>query len=86
MEVFQMSLATKLRKFRQQCEREAGTHAGTVELPLAHVLDDVCQTLKLSPKERRKVLGRKASAELKRQGAERIDLNTPVTHPDRPNA
>jgi hypothetical protein len=86
MEVFQMSLANKLRKFRQQCEREAGTHAGSVELPLAHVLDDVCQTLKLSPKQRRKVLGRRASAELKQLGAERIDLNTSVTHTTEPKS
>jgi hypothetical protein len=81
-----MSRTNKLRKFRQQCERESGMSAGSVELPLAHVLDDVCQALKLSPKQRRKVLGRRASAELKQLGDEHIDLNTAVTHPTRPNA
>ena len=54
-----MKLVDKLRKFRQQCERQSGVPATDIEVPLSHVLDDMCQTLKLPAKQRRKVLGRR---------------------------
>jgi hypothetical protein len=58
-----MSVA-KLRKFRRQCEREAGKSANEIELPLLHVLVDVCQALGLSKTKRRQVLGRKGVQQL----------------------
>jgi len=54
-----MKTAEKLRKFRQTCERETGTQAQHIELPLLHVLNDVCQVLKLPQRDRRRVLGQK---------------------------
>jgi hypothetical protein len=59
-----MKAADKLRKFRQQCERDAGTHAGEIEVPLAHVLDDVCRVLNLPTRQHRRVVGRKGYVKL----------------------
>ena len=74
MEVFQMNLATKLRKFRQQCERQAGVSASDLELPLAHVLDDLSQALAVPSKSRRKVVGRKSWVRLENVKSSRVVL------------
>lgn len=54
-----MKTAKKLRKFRQQCECEAGISAHDIEVPLSSVLDDVCRLLSLPARTRRSILGRK---------------------------
>ena len=69
-----MNLANKLRKFRQQCERETGTPADQIEVPLAHVLDDVCKTLNVPAKQRKKVLGHKGTTRLEHTRNNRIEL------------
>jgi hypothetical protein len=69
-----MKSASKLRKFRQQCEREAETSADEIEAPLSHLLHDICKTLKLSGKQRRRVLGRKSYMRLEDTRDCRVDL------------
>ena len=69
-----MTAANKLRQFRQCCEKEANTTATEIEVPLAHVLDDVCRLLGLSNRERDRVLGRKSATLLKRALESRIEL------------
>jgi hypothetical protein len=59
-----MKAADKLRKFRQQCEREAGASAAYIEVPLAHILDDVCKVLNLPTRQHRRVVGRKGYIKL----------------------
>lgn len=54
-----MKTAKRLRQFRERCERDAGTHASKIEVPLLSVLADVCRALQLSPNEKRQVLGRR---------------------------
>ena len=54
-----MKTANRLRQFRERCERDAGTHASKIEVPLLSVLSDVCKALQLSPKEKQRVLGRR---------------------------
>ncbi len=56
-----MKTATKLAKFRKQSEKDAGTPATKIEVPLAHTLFDVCRTLGITGRERRRVLGRKST-------------------------
>lgn len=77
MEVFQMSLANKLRKFRRQCERESGMSANDIELPLVDVLEDVCKSLKVTSKQRKKVLGRNNTVRLEHTRNHRIQLVQP---------
>jgi hypothetical protein len=72
-----MKTATKLKRFRQQCERKAGCSAHRIKLPLSHVLADVCQTLKLSRSEKRKVLGRTAVTRLEDVKTWRVSLRKP---------
>ena len=72
-----MKAADKLRKFRQQCEREAGTSAAEIEVPLAHVLDDVCQALHLPVRQRRRVVGRKGYTLLEDTRDMQVDLADP---------
>jgi hypothetical protein len=74
MEVFQMNLVSKLRKFRQQCERETGVSANDLELPLAHVLDDLGRALAVPSKSRRKVVGRKSWVRLENVKSSRVVL------------
>jgi hypothetical protein len=74
MEVIQMSLADKLRKFRQQCERSAGTPASDIEVPLSHVLDDVSRAFNLSTKSRRKIVGRKSYVRFENLRGSRVEL------------
>jgi hypothetical protein len=69
-----MKTATKLRKFRQQFEREAGTPATHIEAPVAHVLNDVCRALGLKGRERKRVLGRKSTVLLEDTRNERVEL------------
>ncbi len=52
-----MKTANKLRQFRQQCEKDAGTPSAAIHVPLLSVLVDVCRTLKLSKKQTRQVIG-----------------------------
>ena len=52
-----MKTATQLKKFRQQCERDAGVSAAHIKLPLLHVLNDLCQVHGISGKQRRRVIG-----------------------------
>ena len=73
-----MILADKLRKFRQQCERDTGATASDIEVPLAALLDDMCKALKVSPKQRRKVLGRKNVIRLEDTRSIRIELAKPL--------
>ena len=77
-----MKTADKLRKFRQQCERQTGTDATEIEVPLSHVLDDVCQALKLPIRQRRRVLGRKSYVKLEDIREMRMELRKP----DQPDA
>ena len=78
-----MKTADKLRKFRQQCERQAGADATEIELPLSHVLDDVCRALKLPVRQRRRVLGRKSYVKLEDIREMRMELRKPdVKTPD----
>ena len=60
-----MSTATRLRAFRQSCERQTGLPADAIEVSLLHVLADVSDALGLSPRERRHVLGRKGAQALR---------------------
>ncbi|MCL4552328.1 MAG: hypothetical protein M1305_02065 [Candidatus Marsarchaeota archaeon] len=69
-----MNTADKLRKFRQQCEREAETSATEIEAPLSHLLHDVCRILNLPAKQRRRVLGRKSYVRLEDTRNCRVDL------------
>lgn len=69
-----MKTANKLRKFRKQCEREAGTPATRILAPISHVLDDVCRSLGLSKQERKKVLGRNSTVLLEDTRKERVEL------------
>lgn len=50
---------TKLRRFRQQCERQTGKRASGIDIPLLHVLEDICKALRFSKDQQRRVLGRK---------------------------
>lgn len=59
-----MKTANRLRQFRERCERDAGTHASQIEIPLLSVLADVCKALQMSPQEKRRVLGRKGKQTL----------------------
>jgi hypothetical protein len=70
-----MTIATKLRKFRKKFERESGTDVSQIEVPLSHVLDDVCRTLELPTSQRRQVLGRRGIAALGRTKARRFLSN-----------
>ncbi|MCS6846527.1 MAG: hypothetical protein RMN52_02280 [Anaerolineae bacterium] len=81
-----MNLVKRLIQFRQDCEKQAGVPATEIEVSVGHVLDDVCRVLKLSPKQRRQVLGRRASAQLRRSRQERVDLNPAVSSPKDPPA
>jgi hypothetical protein len=72
-----MKAANQLRKFRQQCEREAGTSADQIEVPLAHVLDDVCRTLNLPTRQHRRVVGRKGYVKLEDTRDMQVDLARP---------
>ena len=54
-----MKTANRLRQFRERCERDTGTHASKIEVPLLSVLSDVCKALQLSPQEKQRVLGRR---------------------------
>jgi hypothetical protein len=69
-----MKTATKLKRFRQQCEREAGCSAHRIKLPLSHVLADVCQALKLSRADKRKVIGRATVTRLEDVKTWRVSL------------
>ena len=69
-----MKTADKLTKFRKQAEKVAGTHAAHIEVPLLHVLADVCQTLGITGRQRRRVLGRKSTILLEDTRNERIEL------------
>ena len=59
-----MSTAKRLRQFRERCERDAGTHASQIEVPLLSALADVCKALQLSPQDKRRVLGRRGKRTL----------------------
>ncbi len=54
-----MKTADKLRKFRQECEKETEQPADHIEVSLLHLLHDVCSTLRMSKCNTSKVLGRK---------------------------
>jgi hypothetical protein len=53
-----MTTAEKLQAFRLQCERAAGIPINQVEVPLLHVLHDICQVLNIPQSQRLQVLGR----------------------------
>jgi phosphopantetheinyl transferase len=59
-----MKTANRLRKYRQQCERETKQSSGDISVSLHHVLADVCRVLKISPRQQRRVLGRRGSVQL----------------------
>ena len=59
-----MKTVNELRKFRQQCERDAGTESSRIQVPLLHALADICQVLKLTPQQQRRVLGRNGAQKL----------------------
>ncbi|NJM40306.1 MAG: hypothetical protein HC853_05855 [Anaerolineae bacterium] len=67
----------KLRKYRQQCERDTDNSAHRIRVPLMHVLADVCKTLQLSPKQRKRVLGHQGTIKLEDMRAWRVTLNSP---------
>lgn len=54
-----MKRADRLQAFRRQVERQTRQPAHEVELPLAHVLSDVCKALGLSKADTRRVVGRR---------------------------
>ena len=64
----------KLRKFRQECERQSGKKPEEIELPLLHVLDDICVALGLGRAARRKVLGRRGIQKLEDIRSWRVTL------------
>lgn len=70
----QMKTADKLRKFRQDCEKESGQPVQNIELPLSHVLADICAALKLPARTQRKVIGRRAYVRLETLRDHRIEL------------
>ena len=72
-----MKTADMLRKFRKQCEREAGTSVDEIEVPLSHVLDDVCRVLNMPRQQRRRVLGRKGCVKLEDTRGIRVGLAEP---------
>ena len=59
-----MKTANQLRKYRQQCERETGQASGDISVSLHQVLADVCRALKVTPRQQRRVLGRRGSVQL----------------------
>lgn len=59
-----MKTADRLRAFRRECEREATLPVADIEVPLLHALHDVCVALRLSAKDRRRVLGRRGCSRL----------------------
>lgn len=59
-----MKTANQLRKYRQQCEREAGQTSGEITVPLLHVLADVCRVLNLPRQQQQRVLGHKGNIQL----------------------
>lgn len=78
-----MKTAIQLRKFRQTCERSAGIPASEIYVPLLAVLTDICTLLKLSPKDRQYILGRKGVIALKHTRKTRVQLAKPVIYPSR---
>jgi hypothetical protein len=54
----------QLRRFRQECEHQSGKASHEIELPLLHMLADICAALKLSNRQRRRILGRKGIQQL----------------------
>ncbi len=72
-----MKTARRLRKLRRHCERQSGARAADLELPLSHILHDVCQALRLPPKKRRRVLGRRAWVALEDIRETRVELARP---------
>ena len=69
-----MKTANKLRKFRKDCEREAGTPATNIVAPVAHVLEDVCRTLGIKGRNKKRVLGRNSIVRLEDTRRERVEL------------
>ena len=75
-----MKTATQLKKFRQQCERDAGVSAAHIKLPLLHVLNDLCQVHGISGKQRRRVIGGRGSHLLDDMQTWRVALKPTITH------
>jgi hypothetical protein len=71
-----MKTADKLRKFRQACEKETGHPAERIELPLSHVLADICAVLKLPARTQRKVIGRKTYVRLETLREHRVEVKS----------
>ena len=69
-----MKRADKLRHFRQQYERETGHPAQEIDLPLSHLLADICRLFGFPPKTQRKVLGRKNYQRLEHLVEWRVEL------------
>jgi len=69
-----MKPATKLTRFRKQCERETGRPATRILMPLALVLNDLSRMFRLNRGQRRHVLGRRSTVLLEDIRNERIQL------------
>ena len=69
-----MSRAKRLQSFRRQCERVTSKPASDIEVPLLHVLADICDALKLSKRSRRRVLGSKGWQHLEDYREWRVNL------------
>jgi hypothetical protein len=76
----QMKTADKLKKFREDCERETGQPAQRIELPLSHVLADICRLLGYPPKTKRKVLGKKTYQRLEHLVDLQVELKDKPKH------
>ena len=54
-----MNIADQLRKFRIKSEKQAGTAATEIDVPLTSVIDDFCHAFRIPLKQRQRILGRR---------------------------
>lgn len=68
------SIRDRLQGFRTRFEEEAQTPISQVESPLALVLSDVCDALRLSRRDKRSVLGKDGSRFVKMTNESRVAM------------
>jgi hypothetical protein len=54
-----MKTADKLKKFRQDSEKQTGQPAHNIQVSMLHMLHDMCRVLNMPPRKTHKVIGRK---------------------------
>jgi hypothetical protein len=68
------SIRDSLRRFRTKFEDESRAPISEVESPLALVLSDVCDALRLSHRDKRNVLGKHGSRYVKMTNESRVAM------------